>query len=154
MYLLNYFIVMYINDRLIAYSDDLHHWESKELESVWPGGECAVAITHYHPQNKDNLILFTGGNHNGHFYAKGEVLFSLQDPEQPIEWLPRPVLAADASIPYEDGFSAESPHKPISHWRDTVFMCGMTLFCGRWHAYYGGSEYYTCLATANAHEDR
>jgi len=146
--------VMYINDRLIAYSDDLLHWESKELESVWPGGECAVAITHYHPQDKDHLVLFTGGNHTGHFYAKGEVLFSLRDPEHPIEWLPRPVLAADARIPYEDGFSAEPPHLPVSHWRDTVFICGMTLFRGRWYAYYGGSEYYTCLATAKPHEER
>ncbi len=146
--------VMYINDRLIAYSDDLLHWESKELESVWPGGECAVAITHYHPQDQGRLVLFTGGNHTGHFYAKGEVLFSLRDPEHPIEWLPRPVLAADARIPYEDGFSAEPPHLPISHWRDTVFICGMTLFRGRWYAYYGGSEYYTCLATVKSHEEQ
>jgi predicted GH43/DUF377 family glycosyl hydrolase len=145
--------VMYINDRLIAYSEDLLHWESKELESVWPGGECAVAIAHYHPQDKDHLVLFTGGNHTGHFYAKGEVLFSLRDPEHPLDWLPRPVLAADARIPYEDGFSADPPHQPISHWRDTVFVCGMTIFRGRWYAYYGGSEYYTCLATAKAHED-
>jgi predicted GH43/DUF377 family glycosyl hydrolase len=146
--------VMYINDRLIAYSEDLLHWESKELESVWPGGECAVAISHYHPQDRDNLVLFTGGNHTGHFYAKGEVLFSLRDPEHPIDWLPRPVLAADPRFPYEDGFSAEPPHQPISHWRDTVFVCGMTVFRGRWYAYYGGSEYYTCLATAKAHEYR
>jgi len=143
--------VMYINDRLIAYSEDLLHWESHELDSVWPGGECSVAIAHYDPKNDDHLILFTGGNHTGHFYAEGEVLFSLKDPEHPLEWLLRPVLAADASIPYEDGYAAEPPHKPISHWRDTVFICGMTLFNGKWYAYYGGSEYYTCLATANAH---
>ena len=142
--------VMYINDRLIAYSEDLLHWQSKELDAVWPGGECSVAIAGYRPDNDDRLVLFTGGNHTGHFYAEGEVLFSLQDPELPLDWLPRPVLAADATIPYEDGYSAEPPHKPISHWRDTVFICGITLFNGTWHAYYGGSEYYTCLATAPA----
>jgi predicted GH43/DUF377 family glycosyl hydrolase len=142
--------VMYINDRLIAYSDDLLHWESKELDSVWPGGECSVAIAHYHPGNADHLVLFTGGNHTGHFYAEGEVLFSLRDPEKPLDWLPRPVLAADMRIPHEDGYAADPPHKPISHWRDTVFICGMTLFHGKWYAYYGGSEYYTCLATANS----
>jgi len=140
--------VMYINDRLIAYSDDLLHWESKELSAVWPGGECAVAFAHYHPTDADHVVLMTGGNHTGHFYAKGEVLFSLQDPETPLEVLPRPVLAADARIPYEDGYSAEPPHRPISYWRDTVFLCGMTLFHDQWYAYYGGSEYYTCLATA------
>ncbi len=97
-------------------------------------------------------MLMTGGNHTGHFYAKGEVLFSLRDPEKPLEWLPRPVLAADASLPYEDGYSAEPPHRPISYWRDTVFICGMTVFRNKWYAYYGGSEYYTCLATAPIHE--
>ena len=142
--------VMYINDRLIAYSDDLLHWESRELDSAWPGGECAVAFASYHPTNRDHLVLMTGGNHTGHFYAIGEVLFSLRDPETPIAWLPRPVLAADATIPYEDGCSAEPPHRPVSYWRDTVFVCGMTLFKGSWLAYYGGSEYYTCLATAPA----
>jgi len=140
--------VMYINDRLIAYSDDLLHWESKDLDSVWPGGECSVAIAHYHPGNVDHLVLFTGGNHTGHFYAEGEVLFSLKDPERPLDWLPRPVLAAEVSIPYEDGYAAEPPHKPVSYWRDTVFICGMTLYNGKWYAYYGGCEYYTCLATA------
>jgi len=146
--------VMYINNGLIAYSGDLLHWESKELTSVWPGGECAVAIANYHPTNKDHLVLFTGGNHTGHFYAKGEVLFSTRDPETPLEWLPRPVLAADAKIPYEDGYSAEAPHRPVSYWRDTVFICGMTVFGNKWYAYYGGSEYYTCLATAPTHESR
>ena len=143
--------VMYINDGLIAYSEDLLHWESKDLDAVWPGGECSVAIAHHNPARPDDLVLFTGGNHTGHFYAEGEVLFSLKDPEQPLEWLPRPVLSADATIPYEDGFSAQPPHEPISYWRDTVFICGMTVFQGKWHAYYGGSEYYTCLATAGVH---
>ncbi len=142
--------IMYINDGLIAYSDDLLHWESHELDTVWPGGECSVALAHYHPREPDYLILFTGGHHTGHFYAKGEVLFSLQNPEQPITWLPRPALAADPNIPYEDGRAAEPPHHPISHWRDTVFVCGMTLVGETWYAYYGGSEYYTCLATAPA----
>ena len=144
--------VMYINDQLIAYSGDLYHWESKEMDAVWPGGECAMAFANTHPTNKDYLVLFTGGNHTGHFYAKGEVLFSLKDPERPIDWLPRPVLAADQKIPHENGYSAEPPHKPVSYWRDTVFICGMTLFKGKWYAYYGGSEYYTCLATARAHD--
>jgi len=143
--------VMYINDRLIAYSTDLLHWESKELDSVWPGGECSIAFAHYQPENPDHLVLFTGGNHTGHFYAEGEVLFSLQDPEKPLDWLPRPVLAADAHFPYEDGYAAEPPHQPVSQWRDTVFVCGMTLYNGQWYACYGGSEYYTCLATAKAH---
>jgi hypothetical protein len=82
------------------------------------------------------------------------VLFSLQDPETPLAWLPRPVLAADATIPHEDGYSAEPPHRPVSPWRDTVFVCGMTVFNNRWHAYYGGSEYYTCLATAPTHGEK
>ena len=142
--------VMYINDRLIAYSEDLLHWESKTLDAAWPGGECAVAVTAYDPADPDRVVLFTGGNHTGHFYAVGEVLFSRGDPETPLAWLPRPVLAADPDIPHEDGYSAEPPHRPVSYWHDTVFICGMTVFQDKWHAYYGGSEVYTCLATAPA----
>jgi predicted GH43/DUF377 family glycosyl hydrolase len=141
--------VMYINNGLIAHSRDLVHWESTDLTSVWPGGECAIAVAQYHPANRDHVVLFTGGNHTGHFYALGEVLFSRRDPGTPIEWLPRPVLSADTKIPYEDGFSADPPHQPVSYWRDTVFACGMTAFRGQWFLYYGGSEYYTCLATAH-----
>jgi len=140
--------VMYINNGLIAYSDDLMHWESREIPAVWPGGECAVAIAGHDPARPDDLVLLTGGNHTGHFYAIGEVLFSRNDPETPREWLQRPVLSADAAIPYEDGLAATPPHQPVSYWRDTVFLCGLTRFRGKWHAYYGGSEYYTCLATA------
>ncbi|MHB0997607.1 MAG: glycoside hydrolase family protein [Armatimonadota bacterium] len=143
--------IMYINDGLIAYSTDLLHWESHELDTHWPGGECSVAMANYHPENPDHLILFTGGHHTGHFYGTGEVLFSLKDPEHPIEWLPRPILTADSSIPYEDGKSVDPPHETISHWRDTVFACGMTLVEDTWYVYYGGSEYYTCLALGKAH---
>jgi predicted GH43/DUF377 family glycosyl hydrolase len=140
--------VMYINNGLIAYSADMLHWESCEIDSVWPGGECAIAMAHYNPEQPDNLVLFTGGHHTGHFYALGEVLFSLKDPEQPLAWLPRSVLSADANISYEDGRAVAPPHPPVSFWRDTVFSCGMTLVNGTWYIYYGGSEYYTCLATA------
>jgi len=140
--------VMYINDGLMAYSDDLLHWQSHEMDAVWPGGECAIAIAQYHPRHPDAMVLFTGGHHTGHFYATGEVRFALHDPEEPLDWLPRPVLTADASIPYEDGRSADPPHQPVSFWRDTVFGCGLTQVGDTWYHYYGGSEYYTCLATA------
>lgn len=142
--------VMYINDSLIAYSEDMLHWESQELAAVWPGGECSLAIAHYRPEAPDDLVLFTGGHHTGHFYATGEVRFSLTDPETPLAWLPRPVLTADAAIPYENGYAATPPHQPISYWTDTVFGCGITLVGDTWYTYYGGSEYYTCLATAKA----
>ena len=36
--------VMYINDRLIAYSDDLIKWESHENPNKWPGGEPCFAF--------------------------------------------------------------------------------------------------------------
>ena len=48
--------------------------------------------------------------------------------------------------PWENGFSDDENPVPISHWRDTIFLTGMTLHNGKWWAYYGGSEYYTCLA--------
>jgi predicted GH43/DUF377 family glycosyl hydrolase len=140
--------VMYINDGLMGLSDDLIHWESVELEESWPGGEGCFALTNYNPQHTDDIILFTGGHHTGHFYAVGEILFNKRDPGKPIEWLPRPVLTADENIPWENGLSAEPPHKPVSYWRDTIFFTGMTLYNGEWRAYYGGSEFYTCLASS------
>jgi predicted GH43/DUF377 family glycosyl hydrolase len=113
--------IMYLNDGLIAYSDDLTHWESREVKQRWPGGEGCFALADHSRENPDHIVLFTGGHHTGHFYAIGEVLFSKSDPERPLTWLPRPVLRAENQYPWEDG---------------------------KWWLYYGGSEYYTCLATA------
>jgi predicted GH43/DUF377 family glycosyl hydrolase len=144
--------VMYLNDGWMAYSDDLLHWESECIpqEKRWPGGEGCKAVTHLPGADPDRIVLFTGGHHSGHFYAIGEVLLSQADPAKPLAWLPRPVLYAEERYPWEDGLSAEAPHKPISYFRDTVFFTGLTLHRDRWWLYYGGSEYYTCLATAEA----
>lgn len=146
--------IMYINDFLIAYSTDLLHWQSREIQANradrqhWPGGEGCFALANYLPGDPDALLLFTGGHHSGHFYAIGEVRLSKADPERPLAWLPRPILAADPHIPHESGLSASDPQRRISHYRDCIFFNGLTLHAGRWWMYYGGSEYYTCLATA------
>jgi predicted GH43/DUF377 family glycosyl hydrolase len=142
--------LMYINGGLVAASDDLVHWESREVPELWPGGEGCFALADYSAACPDRILLFTGGPHTGHFYAVGEVSFSRDDPTRPLAWLPRPALHADPSLPWEDGFSAEEPRRPVSQWRDTIFFTGMTRHQGEWRAYYGGSEYYTCLATAPA----
>lgn len=141
--------VMYINDRLIAYSDDLIKWESHENPNKWPGGEPCFAVCDYDASDPDNIILFTGGNHTGHFYAIGEVLLSKKDPAKPIEYLPAPVLKANPHYPYENGFTSRAPFKPISSFSDCIFLDGITMHNGKWWVYYGGSEYYTCLATSN-----
>lgn len=144
--------VMYINDGLMAYSDDLINWESFEVaeENRFPGGEGCVALTDHDPENPDDIILFTGGNHTGNFYAVGEVLFSKDNPEKPLDYLPRPVMTADPKIPWENGFSAEDPDKMVSAFADCIFFNALTKHDGKWWMYYGGSEYYTCLATAPA----
>ena len=142
--------IMYINNGLIAYSDDLLHWESHDAQDIWPGGEGCLALANYAKDRPDDIILFTGGNHTGHFYAIGEVLFSKSAPEKPRIWLPRPVLSAEGQYPWESGLSAEPPHKPISTFRDCIFFNALTLHLGKWWMYYGGSEYYTCLATSDA----
>ena len=141
--------VMYLNNGLIAYSKDLIHWESHSVKNLWPGGEGCFAVTDYSQKHKDKIVLFTGGHHTGHFYAIGEVLFSKENPEEPIEWLPKPILYAEPEYPWENGLSASPPHVPVSYWRDTIFFTGMTRFNDKWYIYYGGSEYYTCLAVAS-----
>jgi predicted GH43/DUF377 family glycosyl hydrolase len=142
--------VMYLNDGLIAYSDDLLHWESHDIVEQWPGGEGCFALTDHDPARADDLVLFTGGHHHGHFYAIGQVLFSKRDPTRAVAYLPQPALAADPAIPHESGCSAQAPHQPISSFRDCIFFNGLTRHDGKWWMYYGGSEYYTCLATAPA----
>jgi predicted GH43/DUF377 family glycosyl hydrolase len=141
--------VMYINDGLVGLSDDMLHWESVETKADFPGGEGCLALADYDRNNPDAILLFTGGHHTGHFYAVGEVLFNKKDPLTPIEWLPRPVITAEDKYPFECGYSADGEHK-ISHWRDTIFFTGMTEHNGKYMFYYGGSEYYTCLAIADA----
>ncbi len=138
--------VMYINNYIVAYSDDLLHWESKKVTTRWPGGEGCFALADYRDDDLDNLLLFTGGHHSGHFYAIGEVLFFRSDPETPMDWLPRPVLTAEAAYPFESGYSATEPGKRISNYRDCIFFNGLTRIGKQWMMYYGGSEYYTCLA--------
>lgn len=142
--------VMYMNGGLIAYSTDMVHWESHESPHRWPGGECCFALADHNPERPDDIILFTGGNHTGHFYAIGEVLFSKADPEKPLDWLPRSPLFAEPKYPFEHGFTATAPHEIISDWNDTIFFTGLTRHQGKWWLYYGGSEYYTCLATCPA----
>ncbi|MCY2924061.1 MAG: hypothetical protein NT031_01240, partial [Planctomycetota bacterium] len=142
--------VMFLNFDMMAYSDDLIHWHSQPIPPAhhWPGGEGCFALCDYRAADPDAVLLFTGGHHSGHFYAIGEVLFSKRTLPQPLEWLPRPVLAADPSIPCEDGRDASPPHKSVSYFRDTVFFTGLTRHADQWWAYYGGSERYTCLAQA------
>jgi predicted GH43/DUF377 family glycosyl hydrolase len=142
--------VMYINDRLVAYSTDMLHWESRENPNHWPGGEGCFALADHDPGRPDDIILFTGGSHTGHFYAVGEVRLSKSDPEKPLAWLPRSPLFAEPKYPYEHGFTARAPHRPISSFADCIFFNGLTRRRGRWWLYYGGGEYYTCLATSPA----
>jgi predicted GH43/DUF377 family glycosyl hydrolase len=142
--------IMYINDGLMGISEDLVHWESVEIGHRWPGGEGCFALARHNAAAPEDIILFTGGHHTGNFYAVGEVLLSRKDPAQPVSFLPSPVLQADPAIPYESGRSAIAPHPPISSFRDCVFFNGLTRHQGKWWVYYGGSEYYTCLATALA----
>lgn len=140
--------VMYINDGLIAYSDDMIHWESRENPHRWPGGEGCFALSDHDAERPNDILLFTGGAHTGHFYAVGEVRLDKSDPEKPLAWLPRSPLFAELKYPYENGFSSEAPHKPLSSFADCIFFNGLTRYKGQWWLYYGGSEYYTCLATA------
>lgn len=141
--------VMFINDGLMGFSDDLIHWESEELSDPWPGGEGCFAIADYDTKNPDNVILFTGGHHTGHFYALGEVLFNKKNIKKPIEWLPRPAMTVEPQYPWENGCSMYPPYNKVSTWLDTIFFTGMTRHDGLWWIYYGGSEYYTCLAVSD-----
>ncbi len=140
--------VMYLNDGLIAYSDDLIHWTSKKIAAPWPGGENCFAMVDWSEKYADHILLFSGGHHSGHFYAIGEVLLDRRDPEKAIDWLPRPVLHAEPEHPWEDGRCARPPHRRISQFRDCIFFNGLTRHDGQWWLYYGGSEFYTCLAHA------
>jgi predicted GH43/DUF377 family glycosyl hydrolase len=142
--------VMYLNNGLVAYSDDLLHWRSERVDRLWPGGEGCFAVTDYSARHPDAIVLFTGGHHTGHFYAIGEVLLTKAEPQHAIDWLPRPVLAAEQRYPWEDGRSAEDPNLLVSPFRETIFFTGMTLHDRTWWLYYGGSEVYTCLALAEA----
>lgn len=148
--------IMYLNDGLIAYSSNLIDWKSKRVRDRWPGGECCMAIADYLSEESDNIVLFTGGGGIGtpwegtHRYAIGEVLLSKTDPKSPIDVLDRPVIHAEEKYPWEDGKSASEPYKTVSSHRDTVFFNGLTRYNDKWWMYYGGSEVYTCLATAPA----
>ena len=132
--------IMYMNNRLIAESEDMIHWTSRDTRGYWPGGEGCFAL-----HRDGQIVLFTGGHHTGHFYAIGEVLFSPDAPDVPVDFLRAPVLYCETKYPYEDGYSATEKGRPVSNWRDTIFFTGMTQVGDELYIYYGGSEYYTCL---------
>ncbi|MHB8963377.1 MAG: hypothetical protein ACYC5K_09525 [Saccharofermentanales bacterium] len=139
--------VMYLNDGIVAYSNDLITWESSRIANLWPGGEGCFALTDHCASRPDDILLFTGGHHTGHFYAIGAVLLSRQDPATAKDVCLRPLISADPDIPWEAGLSADGG-SAVSCWRDTIFFTGMTLQDdGTYLICYGGSEYYTCLAT-------
>jgi predicted GH43/DUF377 family glycosyl hydrolase len=142
--------VMYLNSGLMAYSEDMIHWESKGAAHSWHGGEGCFALTDHDPARPEDIILFTGGHHTGHFYAAGQVRFSKQNPEKPLATLPRPFLVADPSLYWENGFGDKERKTLVSSYADCIFFNGLTRYQGKWWLYYGGSEYYTCLATAEA----
>jgi len=142
--------VMYINNGLIAYSDDLLHWTSKKVAHPWPGGENCFALADGSEKYPNRILVFTGGNHSGHFYAIGEVLLDRSDPEKALEWVPRPVFCAEAKYPWEDGKDARPPHERISSFRDTTWFSALTRYKGLWWMYYAGGEVYMGLATAPA----
>ena len=126
------------------------HWESHDNPYHWPGGECCFALADYNPGRPDDIVLFTGGAHTGHFYGVGEVLLSKADAARPLHWLPRSPLFAEPKYPYENGLTAKAPHSLISDFSDCIFFNALTSYQGKWWLYYGGSEYYTCLATSPA----
>jgi len=53
-------------------------------------------------------------------------------------------------FPYENGFSADGLGHFVSCWADCIFFNGLTQHNGQWIMVYGGSEYYSCRATAPA----
>ena len=140
--------VMYLNFGLMAYSEDMIHWKSKEATHSWPGGEGCFALADHEPSRPEDILLFTGGHHTGHFYAAGQVRFSKADVEKPLDYLPRPFLAADPSMHWENGYADQERKTLISNYADCIFFNGLTFHNGQWWLYYGGSEYYTCLAIA------
>ena len=146
--------VMYLDNGLVAYSKNMRHWVTRRRRLHYPGGEVCFALGNYARRHRNRIVLFTGGHFTGHYYAIGEVLFSQKNLAQPLGYLPAPVLAANPNIPYENGFSASDPTKAVSSFDDTIFFTGLTRHDGKWWIYYGGSEYYTCLATAPANTRR
>ncbi len=143
--------VMYLDNGLMAYSKNMRHWVTRRRRLHYPGGEVCFALGNYSRRHRQRIVLFTGGHFTGHYYAIGEVLFSARNPAKPRAYLPAPVVTANPQIPYENGFSATDPVRAVSSFDDTIFFTGLTRHAGKWWMYYGGSEYYTCLATAKAH---
>ena len=53
---------------------------------------------------------------------------------------------ADPKIPWEDGRNVDNTRSVGA--KDCMFFTGLTMHNNKWWTYYGGSEYYICLANA------
>lgn len=102
----------------LATSTDLRHWTEHGL--VYPDAERI---------HRNGVVLCDPDNRpvrvDGHY-----------------------LMYAEARYPHESGCSASDPARRVSPYRDCIFFNGVTRYDGRWWIYYGGSEYYTCVATA------
>ena len=129
----------------ICYSEDLIHWEIKDIENVIPKGfypwEFCMAMTDYEP-TKQNIILFLGSRHNGGNgemtwnYALGQSLIKKDNPEKIVEIMEDPYMVP--TEPYEQ--------KVLYHY--TLFCESLTLHDGEWYLYYGAADHQIGLAKA------
>jgi len=131
----------------ISYSDDLIHWDFKELKIEFPESfkpwEFCISITNY-DREKKNIIVFLGGRLNGDLegndwhYALGQALFSKDNPEELKDYLKEPFM-----IPKE-------PYELKGNITHTLFFETIMKHDDKWWIWYGGADHVTCLATAPA----
>lgn len=124
----------------IAYSDDLHKWNSlKKVMAPVEGGWDGVGIGSASPPvrtEKGWLLVYHGIDEEG-VYRLGVALLDLNDPSQVIRRHPDPIL------------EPEEEYELRGEVREVVFGCGICEVEGKYFIYYGAADRVICGATAD-----
>lgn len=143
------FYLLYTNSQL-ARSRDFENWELTEFNAAEFSGrlnEVCVALTDYREPGKDDILLFFAGNFSeiqdkDYFYAVGEALYSRENPETRLDYLPSPVI--EATLPFEK--TADRLACVPESVKGTIFLDSVFQKDGKWYAYYGCADQFVGIS--------
>ena len=143
---------MYTNE-FYAVSDNFYDWETVQrfAASKFSGpGEVCVAVTDYKEPGRDNILLVIAGSlrniyaDKNYFYAASQALYDRNDPMNLLDHADDACVFAEH--PYEKSTDRLEGDAPA---RGTIFICSLFAHDNKWWMYYGASDKYTALTTAN-----
>ena len=122
----------------IAYSDNLLNWEGHKMvmmprEGLWDSVRVGAACPPFKTE-KGWLVIYHGADEQ-ETYRLGVALLDLNDPSLLLRRQEEPILEP------EEEYELRGQHPNV------VFSCGGCEVVNSYYIYYGGADFFTCVAT-------